>query len=201
MALAAASLGACASPGLFGRALAHKDESREAYTTPRESTQGVAVYLDLMRKLIEGDPVTQAETFRSVSQAAAASPTTTNRIKLALALGTPGHPGSDPKKAAQMLNDLLASGSALLPEERALVTVHLKEVEQQLILSQEAEQLKKQAAEKLAAQSAQSSRRIETTEAENAKLRKQLDEAEKKLNAITNIERSIRERENGANTN
>ncbi len=201
MAILAASLSACASPGLFGRALGHKDDPREAYAAQHARTQGVGAYLDLMRQLIEGDPVTQAETFRSIAQAAAASPTTSNRIKLALALGTPGHPGSDPKKAANMFNDLLASGSALLPEERALVTVHLKEVEQQLILSQETEQLKKQAAEKLAAQNAQSSRRLENAKAENEKLRKQLDEAEKKLNAITNIERSIRERENGANTN
>jgi hypothetical protein len=34
---------------------------------------------------------------------------------------------------------------------------------------------------------------------ENRRLRVQLDEAREKLDAITNIERSIRERESGAN--
>jgi hypothetical protein len=192
------SLVACASPGLFGRAVSHGAED----AAPRaDGGQSLTVYLDLMKRLIDGDPVTQAETFRAVEQAAEASPTTTNRLKLALALGTPGHPASDPARAAEMLNALLASGAALLPEERTLVAVHLKEVEQRMILNAEADQIKKQAADKLAEQSTQSNRRLQAATAENEKLRKALQEAEGKLNAITNIERSIRERENGANTN
>lgn len=199
--LCACSLAACASPGLFSRAEPRKAQAQGGFGPDGAGTQSLAVYLELMRQLAEGDPLTQTEVFSSVERAAETAPTTTNRLKLALALGTPGHPASDPERAAKMLNELLASGAALLPEERMLVAVHLKEIEQRLILANEADQLKKSSADKLAAQSTANNRRLEAALAENEKLRKQLDEAEKKLNAITNIERSIRERENGANTN
>lgn len=200
--LAAASLGvsACAAPGFFGRSPAEgaalEDGSAIGATLAAEN---LAVYLDLMRRLVEGDPVTQAETLHAVEAAAEDSPTTTNRLKLALALGTPGHAGSDPERAARLLNELLASGAALLPEERMLVAVHLKEIEQRLILNAEAEQLRKKSEDALVAQNSESQRRLDAANAENAKLRKALEEAQEKLNAITNIERSIRERENGAN--
>ncbi|HEU4618607.1 MAG TPA: hypothetical protein VFV10_11220 [Gammaproteobacteria bacterium] len=194
-------MSACAAPGLFGRSAAERTADQAAFGAGKEfAAQSLSVYLELMRGLVEGDPVSQAETLRSVERTAEESPTTTNRLKLALALGTPGHAGSDPERAARLLNDLLASGAALLPEERALVAVHLKEIEQRLVLNAEAEQLRKESKDALAAQSTESQRRIDAATAENAKLRKQLEEAEQKLNAITNIERSIRERENGANT-
>jgi hypothetical protein len=198
---AASLMTACAAPGLFGHSGAESAAAQgQLGADPSATAQGLTVYLELMRELVEGDPVTQAETLRNVEQAAEESPTTTNRLKLALALGTPGYAGSDPEKAARMLNDLLASGAALLPEERTLVAVHLKEIEQRLILNAEAEQLRKQSKDALVTQNTENQRRLDAAMAENAKLRKALDEAEQKLNAITNIERSIRERENGANT-
>jgi hypothetical protein len=162
--------------------------------------QGLGLYLEMMRELVEGDPVTQAQTFRSVAPSADAAPTTTNRLKLALALAIPGHPSADAAEAQRMLSQLLAAGAALLPEERMLVSIHLKEVEQRLILDSAAEQLRTEAAAALAAQDDENSRRLESALAENAQLRQQLEEAQQKLNAITNIERSIRERENGSNS-
>lgn len=193
---------ACASPGLFGRPADESGDAQNELGAPaRLGTADLSVYLELMRDLVEGDAVAQADTMRRVETAAEDAPTTTNRLKLALALGTPGHPGSDPERAAGLLNELLASGAALLPEERMLVAVHLKEVEQRLILDAEVEQLRHDSQDALAAQDDENRRRLEAATAENARLRKALKEAEEKLNAITNIERSIRERENGANTN
>jgi hypothetical protein len=200
--LAAASLGiaGCGAPGFFGRSSADPAalEGGDGFGG-KLAAENLTVYLELMRELVEGDPVTQAETLHSVEIAAEESPTTTNRLKFALALGTPGHAGSDPERAARLLNELLASGAALLPEERMLVAVHLKEIEQRLILNSETEQLRKQSKDALVAQNTESQRRLDAANAENAKLRKALEEAQEKLNAITNIERSIRERENGAN--
>jgi hypothetical protein len=200
--LAAASLGmsACAAPGIFGRSSADGAELAGGDNLGGQlAAENLTIYLELMRELVEGDPVTQAETLHAVETAAEESPTTTNRLKFALALGTPGHAGSDPERAARLLNELLASGAALLPEERMLVAVHLKEIEQRLVLNSETEQLRKESQEALAAQNTESRRRLDAAAAENAKLRKALEEAQEKLNAITNIERSIRERENGAN--
>ncbi|HEX7080838.1 MAG TPA: hypothetical protein VF329_07490 [Gammaproteobacteria bacterium] len=196
---AAAMLGGCTAGGLFVR--------DEPGTTDAEQSEdvfldgeGLSVYLEVMRQLVEGDPVTQAETFLEVAEAAAAAPTTTNRLKLALALATPDHPSSDPAEARRMLSELLASGAALLPEERMLVAIHLKEVEERLILDAEAEQLRVAAAEAREAEDVENGRRLEAALEENERLRKQLQEAQQKLDAITNIERSIRERENGTDS-
>lgn len=197
-----ALLTACASGGLFGNnSVSDDSEDRRTLSIDTLSdAQGLGVYLEMMRQLVEGDTVTQAETFRAVASSAEAAPTTTNRLKLALALATPGHPSSDAAEAQGKLGDLLAAGAALLPEERMLVSIHLKEVEQRLILDSEAEQQRAQTATALAELDNENSRRLDAALAENARLRQQLEEAQQKLDAITNIERSIRERDNGSNS-
>jgi hypothetical protein len=161
--------------------------------------KGLAVYLELMRQLIEGDPVTQAESFREAAAAAELAPTTTNRLKYALALATPGHASSDAAQAETALSSLLAQGTSLLPEERILATIHLRDVEQRLILDAEAEQIRQNAADALAQQNSESARRLEAAQEENRRLNAELEEATEALNAITTIESSIRERENGSN--
>jgi hypothetical protein len=157
----------------------------------------VALYLETMRDLADGDPVLQADTFRSAADAVSSAPTTTNRVRYALALATPGHPGSDLAEAQQRLSEVLAAGSSLLPEERALVTVHLKEVEHRLILDTDARRLQRELDAAAAAQSNQNAQRLQAVLDENRRLQAELQDAREKLDAITNIERSIRERENG----
>ena len=80
-----------------------------------------------------------------------------------------------------------------------LVAIHLKEVEQRLILDSEARRLREEVDAARQARNDESARRLEAALAENARLTRELQEAQQKLDAITNIERSIRERENGAN--
>ena len=162
------------------------------------NTEGLTIYLQTMRALIEGDPVVQADAFRSAAQAADLEPTTTNRLNLALALATPGHPSSNAGEAQRALSELAASDT-LLPEERILAVVHLKEVEQRLILDVEARRLQAEMAAARSEQNTQSAQRLQALAEDNRRLRLELDEAREKLDAITNIERSIRERENGSN--
>lgn len=159
----------------------------------------LAIYLETMRDLIEGDPVVQADVFRNTEAAALFEPTTTNRLNYALALATPGHPSSNAVEAQKLLAEVLAAGDTLLPEERILAIVHLKEVEQRLILDAQAQRLQQAAAAATSEQNNQTAERLRTALEENRRLQAQLDEAREKLDAITNIERSIRERENGAN--
>ena len=153
----------------------------------------------LTRNLIEGDAVTKADVFRNAAAAADAAPTTTNRLNFALALATPGHPSTNPTEAQRLLNELLARDNALLPDERALALIELRDVEQRLILDAEAARLQKAAQAAAAQRSDQNAQRLQTALEENRLLRQQLDEARAKLDAITNIERSIRERESGSN--
>jgi hypothetical protein len=82
-----------------------------------------------------------------------------------------------------------------LPIERSLALVELKEVEQRLILQAENKRVRDDAAhddtrDKLQA----ANRRLAAESDENAKLRKALDEARAKLEAVTHIERSINDR-------
>jgi hypothetical protein len=159
---------------------------------------GIAVYLQTLSNLIEGDAVQQADVFRGVATAADVSPTTTNRLLLGLALATPTHAASDAERAQVLLSELLAMGDALLPEERVLVLIHLKDVEARLILDAEADRLQQAVAAATAQRNDRSAQQLAAALEENRQLKLALDDVRGKLDAITNIERSIRERENGS---
>jgi hypothetical protein len=168
---------------------------------PLPDAAAVAPLLELMSALPQGDPARQAELFQSVKDAAELTPTTSNRLRYALALATPGYSGSNPVAAQRQLAELLARPETLLPIERLLAAVELKEVEQTLVLQAENERLRSEAPpddrEKLAA----TNRRLAVESDENARLRKALDEARAKLDAITHVERSINDRgTNGSHT-
>jgi hypothetical protein len=155
----------------------------------------IAGILEMMSALPQGDPAAQAEIFQSAKDAAELTPTTTNKLRYALALATPGHSGSDPVAAERQLSELLARPETLLPTERMLAVVELKQVEQRLVLLAESKRLRDVAArddqgDKLATVN----RRLAAESDENARLRKALDEARAKLEAVTHIERSINDR-------
>ena len=174
--------------------------STTADARPADVADSLAIYLQTLRSLIEGDPVVQADVFRNVAAAADASPTTTNRLMLALALATPTHPSSDEAKAQALLSQLLAAGDTLLPEERVLALIHLKDVEQRLILDAEANRLQRAAAAATAERNDRTTQQLQAALEENRQLKLELDDVRKRLDTITSIERSIRERENGPNT-
>jgi len=167
---------------------------------PADVADGIGIYLQTLRSLIEGDPVVQADVFRNVAAAAEASPTTTNKLMLALAFATPTHPASDEKKAEALLSQLLAAGDALLPEERILALIHLKDVEQRLILDAEAARLQRAATAATTERNDRTTQQLQAALEENRQLKLELDDVRKRLDTITSIERSIRERENGPNT-
>jgi hypothetical protein len=195
-------VGCTATGGLFGNTTspsAAPDAAAAANPFRPLGSEGIGLYLETLRALVEGDAVVQADVFRDAVAAAESAPTTTNRLNLALALATPTHPSADALEAQTMLSELLAASEALLPEERILAVVHLKEVEQRLILDAEAQRLQRSAAAAAAQRDDRSAERLRVALEENRQLRTELDEARAKLDAITNIERSIRERENGAN--
>lgn len=169
-----------------------------AAASPME-TRSLGVYLETMQALIDGDAVLQAEVFDNAAEAASIAPTTTNRLRLALALATPGHAGSDPLEAQSRLAALLAVGDALLPEERILASIHLQEVEERLILDTAARQQRQSSTAEIARLNADRTERLEAAQAENQRLREALTDAQEKLEAIMSIERSIRERDGATN--
>ena len=98
------------------------------------------------------------------------------------------------------MNELLAAGDTLLPEEHVLALIHLKDVERRLVLDAEAERLQRAAAAATAERNGRTAQQLQAALEENRQLKLALDDARAKLDAITTIERSIRERENGPDT-
>jgi hypothetical protein len=154
----------------------------------------VVPLLQLMSELPQGDPARQAELFQSAKDQASLSPTTSNRLKYAVALATPGHSGSDPVAAQRQLSELLARPETLLPDERLLALVELQDVNQRLILQAENQRLREEASHDSRDKLQAANHRLQAELDENARLRKALDEARAKLDAVTHIERSITER-------
>ncbi len=110
-------------------------------------------------------------------------------------LATPGHSESNPEKAQGLLREVLTQTLLLTPSEINLATIHLNYVERLLVVNAESRRLR--ASSSLAAQTEQRAinQRLEAVDEENRQLRQDLEEAEQKLEAITSIERSIREQE------
>ena len=183
--------------GTFGAA---KPPAPAAPDHPQPDLTPVAPLLEMMSNLPQGDPARQAEVFQQAKDAAEMQPTTSNRLRYALALATPGYSGADPVAAQRQLAELLARPETLLPVERLLALVELKEVEQRLILQAENTRMRdavpnNDVHDKLQA----TTRRLAAETDENAKLRKALDEARAKLEAVTHIEqRSVTDRGTGA---
>jgi hypothetical protein len=190
--LAIGLLGACGAGGPFAR---QKPPAPAEPDRAQQDLSPIAPLLDMMSNLPQGDPARQAELFQSAKDAAELTPTTSNKLRYALALATPGYSGSDPVAAQRQLSELLARPETLLPIERLLALVELKEVEQRLILQAENKRMRDDATHDDSRDKLQAiNRRLAAESDENARLRKALDEARAKLEAVTHIERSINDR-------
>jgi hypothetical protein len=186
---AVGSISACGLDSSFGR---QKAIVPSVADNGPQNLSPVAPLLEMMSGLPLGDPARQAEMFQAAKDAAELTPTTSNKLRYALALATPGFSGSDPVAAERQLSELLARPETLLPIERLLALVELKEVEQRLILQAENRRMREEALHDDSHDKLQAlNRRLAAESDENVKLRKALDEARAKLEAITHIERSI----------
>jgi len=155
-------------------------------------------YLNEMYELASGDPATQAEIFADANSAATITPGTSTRLRYALVLATPGHSETNAAEAQSILRDLLSQTELMNSAEIALATIHLHDVEQRLVLDAETRRLRSENTRAATTEEAAIARRITNVEAENRQLRQSLADAEAKLEALSAIERSIREQ--SANT-
>jgi hypothetical protein len=194
-ALATALLGGCDSTGVLQSR--HKPATQIYEQLPLDVNPVVAA-LQLISELPQRDPAGQAELFQAAKDAADLTPTTSNKLKFALALATPGHSGSDPVAAQRHLAELLATPENLLPIEHYLAQSQLQQVERQLVLDAENRSLRDAAPREARDKLASVNHRLAAETDENAKLRKELDDARAKLEAVSHIERSINDRNSTA---
>jgi hypothetical protein len=152
-------------------------------------------YLSELSELSSDDPAAQAEIFADSKAAAQLTPNSSTKLRYALVLGTPGHPESDPQAAQSMLRELMAQPALMTPAEIALATIYLKSTEELILLNSETRRLRASTDRAQRTEAAAINQRLTTVEAENRRLRQALEEAEDKLEAITSIERSIRQQD------
>jgi hypothetical protein len=150
-------------------------------------------YLETMNRLANGTPTQQADVFYEVEREYTSAPTTANSLRYALALVAPSHPATDLVKGKKLLEQLLATQERLIPAERNLAALLVKDADLRLELQAENRRLTATVDERSRGQ-ANFDRRAQTLAEENARLRRLLDEAQQKLDAIKSIERSSIER-------
>jgi hypothetical protein len=149
-------------------------------------------YLQEMYKLVAGDPATQAEIYADARSASTLTPGPSTNLRYALVLAAPGHAESNAEMAQSLLRELLTQAPLMTQAEISLATIHLKSVEQLIVANSDVRRLRASTSRAAQTQEAAASARLTSVEAENRRLRQDLEEAEDKLEAITSIERSIR---------
>src|SRR4051794_37061905 len=151
---------------------------------------GLNLYLDTMDGLASIDPARQADVFYEVEREYTRAPTTTSTLRYAVALCTPDHPASKPTEGKKLLETLMATPERMTPAERTLALVVMHETNSRLRLEAENRRLAATLDDRGRSQ-ANSDRRVQAQLEENARLRRALAEAQQKLDAIKEIERSI----------
>ncbi len=155
----------------------------------------IDVYVAELGKIASGDPAAQAEIYADAAAAAQLTPDASTNLRLGLVLAIPGHPEYDPERAQSILREVLAQSILLTPAEISLATIHLNYVERQIVADSESRQQSVSSSRIARSEQQTLSQRLAAAEADNRQLRQDLDEAEEKLEALSSIERSIREQE------
>jgi hypothetical protein len=158
----------------------------------------VAGYIENLQKLVLSTPADQAEIVAAAQREYDLAPTPSHQLRLALVLATPGHSATDLARAQRLLRELMAAPAALLPAERALAFLEQQKVDAQLALGAENKRLQSNVVRNDRDRSAAQSKRLQAEIEENARLRKELEAALAKLDAISDIERSLSERKPSA---
>jgi hypothetical protein len=155
--------------------------------------EGIRKYLETMTALANSDPARQADVFYEVEREYARAPTTTSTLQFAAALVTLGHPAARPQEGKRLLEVLLATPERMTPPERSLVAALLHQTNAFLKLEAENRRLLATLDDRGRAQ-ANSDKRAQAQAEEVARLRRALAEAQQKLDAVKEIERTFIER-------
>jgi hypothetical protein len=193
--LCAATLTACETSPLMQRP--RTSDNVPVIDRADTSAKLLATYVELLQRLVQGAPAQQAEILVTAQREYSQAPTPSKQLKYALVLAAPNHSGTDLPRAQKLLRELLATPETLLPVERGFAFLELQKVDKQVALVAENQRLQSGSdrvdRERLIAMN----RKLQSELDENLRLRKALDEANAKLNAIANIEQSINERKSG----
>lgn len=160
-------------------------------TTPIAATddgQIVAGYLAMLDRLGRGGAAEQAEIVATTRGAYLADPSTQKRLRYAFVLSVPGHAASDPAGARALLGEALATPETMLPSERALADLMVRDLDARLALAHENDSLRSGSTAQDDNRIAELNRKLQAETAEKDRLRRELERAEAKLEAIATLE-------------
>ena len=180
-------VGACESLSLL------PSKPAQTVAPPPPSTSVLDGYVEMLAVLSGTDPARQSDVFYEAERNQTQAPTTANVLRYAMALAMPGHPNSDPVKGKRLLEQTMANPERMSEDEQAIATTMLHIADQWLKMQAEMRRLAATVDDRTKAQS-NSERRLQAQAEELIKLRKALDAAQQKLDAIRDIEKSISER-------
>ncbi|MEJ0038399.1 MAG: hypothetical protein WDO68_20360 [Gammaproteobacteria bacterium] len=155
-------------------------------------------YLENLQRLVQSAPAEQAEIAAAAQREYDMAPTPSHQLRLALVLATPNHAATDLARAQRLLRELMAAPAALLPAERALAFLEQQKVDVRLALEAENKRLQSTVVRNDKDRSVAANKRLQAEIEENTRLRKELEEAQAKLDAISDIEKSLSERKSSA---
>jgi hypothetical protein len=173
--------------------------TRSAAAAPKSTD--LRPYLDTLDRMAPGDSARQAAELTATQAAALQSPTAANRLRYAIALGAAGHSGSNPVEARRLITELLAGPHELQPPEVALANVLVREFDARVALYADNARQREDLARQLQAATADDEKRFAGLTAENAKLKKSLADAQRKLEAVADMERTLLEQGEAAPAN
>ena len=148
---------------------------RRKDTTPITQTDDgaiVADYLATLDRLGHGGAAQQAEIIESTRSAYLADPSTRKRLRYAFVLSVPGHAASDPAGARALLGESLATPETLLPSERAMADLLVRDLDARLALTRENETLRNGSSLQEDNRVADLNRRLQAETAEKDRLRR-----------------------------
>lgn len=179
---------------LAGCATADPERSRvvEPVAVPDRNqlqAQSLAFFLELLHRFAKAGPAEQSEIFANIRRDFETSPTPSSELRYALAVATPGHPSTDAGLAQKVLRQLLSTPETMTPVEHAAAFLELQKIDRQLALTADNRRLQNGSDRAERERIAALNRRLSAESEENARLRKALEEAQAKLDAIATIER------------
>jgi len=183
--LAAGLVAGCKSVDDWSGLKKKKDTTAIAAT---DDGQIVAGYLAMLDRLGRGGAAEQAEIVATTRGAYLADPSTQKRLRYAFVLSVPGHAASDPAGARALLGEALATPETLLPSERALADLMVRDLDARLALTHENDSLRSGSTAQDDNRIAELNRKLQAETAEKDRLRRELERAEAKLEAIATLE-------------
>lgn len=156
----------------------------------------LASYVSALQTVVQGSPAEQAEVLAAARNGYEQARQGPAALRYAMLLAAPGHPARDPQGALRLLLEARSRPELLSPVERALAVVETQRVEQELGLVAEnlrlvGEAQQERDRQRVTPPSVALARQLKAEMDENARLKKELEEAKAKLEAIANIERTI----------